>query len=150
MHACVRDDPALLPSGGISVSRAAEENHSRGCLEKMGHMLRAVSSQFVFLFFPSPPSSHHTWSSGSTCRWLCTLSVSLSLFVCLGTSIHASVHTFILPQCLLMLLPLLPDIFRDELLQQGKNRGRAVWATCVPLPSSSLSSGPLPLSLFFF
>lgn len=106
----------------------------------------------LFSFFPLSPfvtlhmvkQTHLQVAQPSLC-------LSPSLCVCLGTSIHASIHTSILPQCLLLLLLLLlPDIFRDELLQQGKNRGRAVWATCVPLPSSSLSSGPLHLSLFFF
>lgn len=36
---CDCGNPALLPSGMQSVSGAAEEKHSRGCLEKSRHML---------------------------------------------------------------------------------------------------------------
>lgn len=36
---CDYSDPALLPSGWLSVKGAAEERHSRGCLEKSMHML---------------------------------------------------------------------------------------------------------------
>lgn len=39
-------DPALLPSGGLSVSRAAEERHSRGGREESRHMLPPSSPHF--------------------------------------------------------------------------------------------------------
>lgn len=69
---CDCGDPALLPSGGLSVSRAAEENHSRGCLEKSRHMLPQslpgfLSGRLSSHVFLSP--RYLTWTNISTSRW---------------------------------------------------------------------------------
>lgn len=56
---CDCSNPALLPSGRLSVSRAAEERHSRGCLEKSGHMLSpALTLAVLPACFPAPSLSH--------------------------------------------------------------------------------------------
>ena len=116
---CGCGDPALLPSGGLSVSEAAEEQRSRGCLEKSRHMLHPSLPGFSpsLVFPPFPRVLSHTWTNRSTSRWPRSHS---SFLTCVATA-HALRALFppfspLLPLCLFMLLLLLlPDIFRDEL-----------------------------------
>lgn len=67
---CDYSDPALLPSGGLSVSRAAEEKHSRGCLEKSrAHALSPPHPAQAHACFPIPVIIF-TRTSTSMARWL--------------------------------------------------------------------------------
>lgn len=104
---------------------------------------------FALACFPLfPRVLSHTWTNRSTSRWPRS---HFSFLTCVATA-HALRALFppfspLLPLCLFMLLLLLlPDIFRDELQSTAggkKNVGGAVSATCVPLLSFSLSRGPL-------
>lgn len=136
------------------MSGAAEERRSRGSLEKSRHMLPSISPPAFALprlFCPVPLVTSHMDKQ----IHIQVALLSLSFLTCFAPA-RALCALFppssllsspLLPLCLFMLLLLLlPDIFRDELQSTAggkKSRGGAVWATCVPLASSSLSRGPL-------
>lgn len=115
-------DPALLPSGGLSVSGAAEEKHSRGCLEKSRHMLPPFLSPAFTLAGLLRLSSHsllisHRQTDSRPGGPILSLSHSTCFAtVCAFCALfrHSSFYP-LLPLCLFMLLLPLPDIFRDEL-----------------------------------
>ena len=169
---CFCGDPALLPSGGLSVSGAAEERGTHVAAWKRAGTCSppSLSLSRSRLSFPSlvfPPTSPLVISHGQTSadphpggprrsHYFSFFTCSASVCVCVCVCVHFSIFP-LLPLCLFMLLLLLlPDIFRDELQSTAggkkKNRGGAVSATCVPLPSFSLfmrtSSFPCRTSAF--
>lgn len=124
---CDCGNPALLPSGMLSVSGAAEEKHSRGCLEKSRHMLPLSLPAFTLaaflVCFPVPSLSHGETDQHPGGP---TVTFFLHLFrysVCAHCALfHHPSFCPVVPSCLFMLLLLLPDIFRDEL--QSTARGK--------------------------
>lgn len=103
------------------MSGAAEERRSRGCLEESRHMLPSVSRSSSLVF--SRPPRHLTHGPthphpGGPALALCNLfgsevSAQCTFPCILPPSLSSSA---LLPLCLFMLLLLLlPDIFRDEL-----------------------------------
>lgn len=146
---CDYSDPALLPSGWLSVKGAAEERHSRGCLEKSMHMLprslRGFRSRLPpCLFSCSFLITHrHTDSAPASDSTLLSFLACLAALCAPRALFYRPSFYPLLPLCLFMLLLLLLlDIFRDELRHTAgrkKTGGGAVSATCVPLPSFLLT-----------
>lgn len=118
---CFFHDPALLPSGQLGVSRAAEENTHVASWKRAGTRSLHFSPAFTLTAFLScflfplavPHGQTHPQTDTSTDRFF-------KLF-CYGEC--ACVHFFSIPLCIplllvclfMLLLLFLRDIFRDEL-----------------------------------
>lgn len=90
---CGCGNPALLPSGRLSVSGAAEEKHSRGCLEKSRHMLTLSLPGSHLCCLPGLFSCSLviSWRNRSTSRWPYTHFLFQPVLVQYVLTVHLSI-----------------------------------------------------------